>query len=263
MCLGIVAVIFLLGVIVGSFLNVCIHRLPQGMSVVRPASHCPSCRTPLRAWDNVPLLSFLALRGRCRYCNIAISWRYPLVEGMNGLAYGLAVVRFGLEPATLVYAWLLSALIVVTFIDLDHQIIPNEVTLPGLPLGLCAAATVLPISWVDSVAGAVVGAGILFVVVWVSPYLFGREGMGMGDVKLLGMLGAFLGWKATLLTLLLGSLSGAVVGIVLMATKRIARSEPIPFGPFLAIGAVLALFFGEELITWYSGLFAVGVMDPR
>ncbi|HIA14863.1 MAG TPA: prepilin peptidase [Nitrospirales bacterium] len=258
--LGILAVTFVFGAIVGSFLNVCIHRLPHDMSVVLPASHCPACETPLRAFDNIPFVSFLALRGRCRSCNVKISWRYPLVEGLNGLAYVLDVVRFGLEPATLVYALLLSTLIVVTFIDLDHQIIPNEITFPGMPLGLIAAATVLPISWLDSLIGLLCGGGVLFFVVWISPYIFRREGMGMGDVKLLAMLGAFLGWKATLLTLLLGSFSGAVVGGGLMATKLIKHSEPIPFGPFLALGAVLALFFGGSLIEWYSGFFELA--DP-
>ncbi|HIB53473.1 MAG TPA: prepilin peptidase [Nitrospirales bacterium] len=258
--LGILAVTFVFGAIVGSFLNVCIHRLPHDMSVVLPASHCPACETPLRAFDNIPFVSFLALRGRCRSCNVKISWRYPLVEGLNGLAYVLDVVRFGLEPATLVYALLLSTLIVVTFIDLDHQIIPNEITFPGMPLGLIAAATVLPISWLDSLIGLLCGGGVLFFVVWISPYIFRREGMGMGDVKLLAMLGAFLGWKATLLTLLLGSFSGAVVGGGLMATKLIKHSEPIPFGPFLALGAVVALFFGGSLIEWYSGFFELA--DP-
>ncbi len=259
--LFILAVAFVFGAVVGSFLNVCIHRLPHAMSVVLPASHCPACQTPLRAFDNIPLFSFIALRGRCRYCNVQISWRYPLVEGLNGLAYVFAVVKFGLEPATLAYALLLSTLIVVTFIDLDHQIIPNEITFPGMPLGLIAAATVLPIGWLDSLIGLLCGGGVLFFVVWISPYIFGREGMGMGDVKLLAMLGAFLGWKATLLTLLLGSFSGAVVGGGLMATKLIKRSEPIPFGPFLALGAVLALFFGDSLIEWYSGFFEL--TDPR
>ena len=257
MLLGILAVTFLFGIVVGSFLNVCIHRIPQELSVVLPASHCPSCQTSLRAVDNIPLLSYLALRGRCRYCNVNISWRYPLVEALNGFAYVLAVLKFGLEPATLVYVLLLSTLIVVTFIDLEHQIIPNEITFPGMPLGVIAAATVLPISWVDSLIGLLCGGGLLLFVVWISPYIFGREGMGMGDVKLLGMLGAFLGWKATLLTLLLGSFSGAAVGMTLIVTKLIKRSEPIPFGPFLALGAGLALFLGEDLLNWYAGVFQV------
>ncbi len=255
MFLSILAVTFVFGLVVGSFLNVCIFRLPYDMSVGLPASHCPACKIPLRAFDNIPLLSFFALHGRCRYCDVKISWRYPLVEGLNGLAYVFAVIRFGLEPATLVYALLLSTLIVITFIDLDHQIIPNEITFPGMPLGLIAAATVLPISWLDSLIGLLCGGGVLFFIVWISPYIFGREGMGMGDVKLLAMLGAFLGWKATLLTLLLGSFSGAVVGGGLMATKRIKYSEPIPFGPFLALGAVFALFLGGSFIEWYDGFF--------
>ncbi len=227
------------------------------MSVVRPASHCPACQRPLRATENIPFFSFLVLRGRCRHCNVKISWRYPFVEGLNGLAYVLVVKQFGFEPATFVYALLLSALIVVTFIDLDHQIIPNEITYPGMLLGLLAAVTVLPISWWDSLGGLLCGGGVLLFVVWISPYIFGREGMGLGDVKLLAMLGAFLGWQATLLTLLLAAFSGSMVGLTLAVTKLITLKDPIPFGPFLALGATLALFFGAGLIDWYTGLFEV------
>ncbi len=255
--LEILAVTFAFGAIVGSFLNVCIHRLPHEMSVVLPSSHCPACQTPLRVFDNIPLLSFLVLRGHCRYCDVKISSRYPLVEAVNGFAYVATVLNFGLTLVALVYALLISTLIVITFIDLDHKIIPNEITFPGIPLGVLAAATVLPISWMDSVIGILCGGGLLFFVVWISPYIFGREGMGMGDVKLLGMLGAFLGWKATLLTLLLGALSGSVVGLTLIVTRLIKRSETIPFGPFLALGAVLSIFWGNGLVEWYSGLFEV------
>ena len=250
---GIVAAACLVGAIVGSFLNVCIHRLPRGMSVVIPASHCPSCITPLHPLDNIPLLSILVLRGRCRHCGATITWRYPLVEGLNGIAYALAVLRFGLDPAAFVHAALLSALIVVAFIDLEHRIIPNEITIPGLPLGLLASATVLPISAWDALIGALCGGGILFAIAWISRLVLRREGMGMGDVKLLAMLGAFLGWKATLLTLLLGSGAGAVVGVTMMAMKRATRHDPIPFGPYLALGAAVALLVGDAIIEWYSG----------
>ena len=253
MPLDIVVAACLVGAVVGSFLNVCIYRLPRGMSVVIPASHCPSCTTPLHPFDNIPLLSILMLRGRCRYCVVTIPRRYPLVEGLNGIAYVLAVLRFGLEPAAFVYAALLSALIVVTFIDLDHRIIPNEITIPGLPLGLLASATVLPIGAWDALIGALCGGGILFAVAWISRLVLRREGMGMGDVKLLAMLGAFLGWKATLLTLLLGSGSGAVVGVAMMAMKHTTRHDPIPFGPYLAFGAAVTLLMGDVMIEWYSG----------
>tara|TARA_B100000315_G_scaffold249499_3_gene280810 strand:+ start:1724 stop:2623 length:900 start_codon:yes stop_codon:yes gene_type:complete len=254
---SIVVATFVFGAMVGSFLNVCIHRLPRDLSVILPSSHCPACQTTLRVVDNIPFFSFLALRGRCRYCNVKISWRYPFVEALNGLVYVVTVEKFGLESVTLVYALLLSALIVVIFIDFDYQIIPNEITFPGMLLGFLSAVTVLPISWQDSVGGLLCGGGVLFFVVWISPYIFGREGMGMGDVKLLAMLGAFLGWKATLFTLLLASFSGAMVGLILLATKLITRREPIPFGPFLALGGVMVIFFGEGLIEWYGGLFEV------
>ncbi len=261
MALGTLVAISFLGLVVGSFLNVCIHRLPREISIVFPGSRCTSCSTPLQVLDNVPLFSFIRLRGRCRYCGESISWRYPLVEVLNSIFYMFAVLRFGVEYITVVYAILFSALIVITFIDLEHQIIPNEITLPGILVGFIAAITVLPITWWNSMLGLLIGGGVLFCVVWISPYVFGREGMGMGDAKMLGMLGAFLGWKATLLTLLLASFFGAFIGIALIAKDFIKRHQPMPFGPFLALGAVLTIFFGEEFIEWYSTLFYLA--DPR
>jgi leader peptidase (prepilin peptidase)/N-methyltransferase len=245
-----------LGAVIGSFLNVCIHRLPRGESLVRPRSRCPACGTLIRAFDNVPLLSFLWLRGRCRDCRAAISIRYPAVELLNGLGYVLLWRRFGWTPDALIYGVFFSALVVVTFIDWDHQIIPNRITLPGIVVGLVSAATVLAGSFVDAAIGAVLGGGLLYAVAVASEWVLKKEGMGLGDVKLLAMIGAFLGWKAVLVTVFVGALGGSLVGLALMALKLKRREDPIPFGPFLAVGAVSALFAGPELIAWYLRLGA-------
>ncbi|TKB73454.1 MAG: prepilin peptidase [Nitrospira sp.] len=244
-------VVFVVGLFVGSFLNVCIYRLPRGESVVWPGSHCPSCRQPVAPYDNVPVLSYLWLLGKCRRCKAPISIQYPLVEVLSGLAYVLVVWRFGLTWPALVYAAFCAALIVVSGIDLEHQIIPDRITLPGLAIGLVAAATILPIGIVNAVAGVAVGGGLLWLLAWLSPYLFGKEGMGGGDIKLMGMVGAFLGWKPALLTIMLGALAGSVLGMTLIVIKRLRRDQYIPFGPFLALGAVVALFFADDLLAWY------------
>lgn len=244
-------VVFMVGLFVGSFLNVCIYRLPRGESVVWPGSHCPSCHQPVAPYDNVPVLSYLWLLGKCRRCKAPISIQYPLVELLSGLAYVLVVWRFGLTWPALVYAAFCAALIVVSGIDLEHQIIPDRITLPGLAIGLVAAVTILPIGIVNAVAGVAVGGGLLWLLAWLSPYLFGKEGMGGGDIKLMGMVGAFLGWKPALLTIMLGALAGSVLGMTLIVIKRLRRDQYIPFGPFLALGAVVALFFADDLLAWY------------
>lgn len=248
----------LLGLLIGSFLNVVIHRLPRKKSIMWPGSHCPACGASLSPWENIPLLSYLFLRGRCRSCGIHITARYPTVEAVNGLAYGLIVWYFGLEWQSLIYAALFSALLVVSYIDLDHQIIPDVITLPGIGLGVLAAVTVLPISLLDSVLGLLVGGGVLFALAWISPYLFGKEGMGGGDIKLLAMIGAFLGWKPVVLTMLIGAIVGAVVGVTLIAFKVLRRDQYLPFGPFLALGAIVSMFFHQELFKWYIG-FITGI----
>lgn len=247
-------VAFALGAVVGSFLNVCIHRLPRSESVVRPGSHCPACGGPIAPYDNVPILSYLLLRGRCRACHARISPRYLLIELANGIGYSVILWRFGLGWPAAVYAVLFSALLVITVIDLSHQIIPDAITLPGIGLGVLCAATVLPVSLADSVLGGLVGGGLLWVLAWASPYLFGKEGMGGGDIKLLAMIGVFLGWKPALLTVMVGALVGSVVGIGLIACRVLRRDQYLPFGPFLAFGALVSLFFHHEVLAWYFGL---------
>ena len=242
----------LFGATIGSFLNVCIYRLPQHQSVVWPSSRCPACEKKIAPYDNVPILSFLWLRGRCRACRAPISFRYPLVEAANGFGYVGIAWRFGLDWPVLAYAVFFSALLVVTFIDLDHQIIPDRITLPGIPLGILCAATVLPIGIIDSILGVLLGGGLLWFMAWLSPYLFGKEGMGGGDIKLLAMVGAFLGWEPVLLTVMVGATVGSVTGLSLIALKRLRRDQYLPFGPFLALGAVVAMFFFSDIKSWYA-----------
>jgi len=242
---------FLFGTVVGSFLNVCIHRLPKEESIVVPGSRCPLCQTPIRAFDNIPLLSFVLLRGRCRACKNPISWRYPLVEALTGALFALTVGRFGATlQATFLLAFL-CGLMIVSFIDLDHQIIPNAITLPGIPLGLLAGLVLGQPPLLDRVIGMLVGAGFLYMVLLYGGALYGQEAMGEGDLNLIALVGSFLGWKAVALTILLGCLFGSAVGLALMAVRRLGRRQHIPFGPFLSLGAVVALFWGERLIAWY------------
>jgi leader peptidase (prepilin peptidase)/N-methyltransferase len=251
-----IPVAFWLGAIIGSFLNVCAYRLPRHESIIWPSSHCPQCNHPIAWYDNIPILSYLVLAGRCRHCRAPISWRYPLVELTNAVGYAGIVWWFGLEWSSVVYALLFSALLLVSAIDMSHYIIPNVITLPGILLGVLCAATILPVGLVDSLLGLLLGGGILWVLAWVSPYVFGKEGMGLGDVKLLAMIGAFLGWKPTLLTIMLAAFVGSVVGVGLIALRILRRDQYLPFGPFLALGAVIALFFHEGLLGWYFGLIS-------
>ena len=243
-----------LGLLIGSFLNVCIYRLPRGESIMWPGSHCPACGKALEFYDNIPLLSYLWLAGRCRACRSNISSQYPLVEAANAGGYLSILWTFGLTWTTVLYAILFSALLVVTVTDLTHKIIPNVVTVPGIALGLIGAATVLPVGLIDALLGVAIGGGILWALAWASPYLFGKEGMGGGDIKLLAMIGAFLGWKPALLTIMIGSLTGSVIGISLIALRVMKRDEYVPFGPFLVLGAVISMFFAQPLLHWYQEL---------
>ena len=243
-----------MGAVIGSFLNVCIYRLPRQESIVWPGSYCPSCEAPIAWYDNLPLLSYIGLLGRCRQCHAPISLRYPVVEALNAAGYVTILAIFGISWTALFYAMLFSALLVVTGTDLTHKIIPNLVTLPGIILGLVGAATVLPVGPVNALLGVIVGGGILWALAWASPYLFGKEGMGGGDIKLLAMIGAFLGWKPALLTIMIGSLTGSVIGVSLIAFGFMKRDEYIPFGPFLVFGAVVSMFFAQPLLDWYQRL---------
>ena len=246
----------LLGALIGSFLNVCIYRLPRQESIAWPGSHCPKCVHPIAWYDNIPILSYFMLAGRCRHCTGPIPFRYPLVEVLNAAGYVALLWFFGASWITVAYGLFYSALLVVAGTDLSHKIIPNAVTFPGIIVGFVCASTVLPLGFVNSLLGALVGGGILWLLAWASPYLFGKEGMGGGDIKLLAMIGAFLGWKPALMTIMIGSLLGSLVGVALIAAQAIKREDYIPFGPFLVGGALVALFFGRSLLDWYQGLLA-------
>lgn len=242
---------FIFGLVIGSFLNVCIHRLPSSQSIVHPRSRCPQCGHLIRVYDNIPVLSYLILRGRCRDCGARISLRYPVVELLSGAFAAMAVARFGLGwQALLMYA-LIAAFLVITFIDLDHRIIPDVITLPGIPIGLAASFGPGMISPLESLVGILAGGGSLFLVAWGYQLVTKREGMGGGDIKLLAMIGAFIGWKGVLLTIFIASLTGTLAGMALIFRRRGDMKLAVPFGPFLAVGAIAYLFMGPELMSWY------------
>ncbi len=270
---GLAALLF--GLVIGSFLNVCIVRLPRGRSIAKPPSHCPRCKEPIRFYDNIPIISFLLLRGKCRSCGEPISWRYPLVELMNGLFYVWILREFGPGGEAFLIMAFCSSLIVVTFIDFDHQIIPDLITLPGILVGLTLApffmypltdalpfnlGSLLPHAggylnaFINSFIGIIMGGAPLFLIGLLWEKLRHVEAMGGGDVKLMGMVGSFLGWKGALLTIMLGALSGSVVGILLIVLQHHKMEKVIPFGPFLAAGAVASAFYGADIISWYLGL---------
>jgi leader peptidase (prepilin peptidase)/N-methyltransferase len=249
-------VVGLFGALIGSFLNVCIYRLPRHESIAWPGSHCPACSHPIAWYDNIPIVSYLVLTGRCRHCAARIPLRYPVVETLNALGYAALLWFFGPGWPTVAYGLLYSALLVVAGTDLSHKIIPNVITFPGIVVGLISAATILPLGLINGLIGLLVGGGILWLLAWASPYLFGKEGMGGGDIKLLAMIGAFLGWKPALMTIMVGSFLGSLVGITLIAARVIRREDYIPFGPFLVCGALVALFFGQSILDWYQGLLA-------
>lgn len=241
----------LTGAIIGSFLNVVIVRLPQNESLVVPRSRCRACGTELHWFDNIPVLSFLALRGRCRACGQAISWRYPTVEAVTALMFALAAWR-STSPADLLVAWLfLSALVAIAGIDLEHKLIPDRITLPGIAVGFLTSFLGTRVPWLDSLIGILAGGGILFAVIVLS-----GGGMGGGDMKLGAMMGAFLGYKLALLALFLAVIFGGLVALGLLSTGIRRRKDPIPFGPFLAIAAAVAILSGETILTWYLKVFS-------
>lgn len=245
---------FLFGAVVGSFLNVCICRLPEERSVVSPPSACPSCGVDIRWYDNIPILSYLVLRGQCRSCKASISWRYPLVEALNGLLTLALFVRFGPSLTFLALFLFCSALVAITFIDFDHQIIPDVISLPGIVVGFVFSFFLPWLGWQSSLVGIVAGGGVLWLIIELYYRLRKEEGMGGGDVKLLAMIGAFLGWRAVLFTLFAASLVGSVVGVSLMYLQKKDGKLAIPFGPYLAFGAVLYIFYGKQIIFWYLNI---------
>ena len=246
--------IFLMGLCIGSFLNVCIYRLPESKSIVHPRSMCPNCDTLIPFYDNIPLFSYLWLKGQCRRCKVKISMRYPMVELLGGLVALGTYLRFGLTIETLIYYVFIAALLVVTFIDLDHRIIPDVITLPGIPICFAASFALPAITYKDALLGILVGGGSLFLVAWVYTLLTKKEGMGGGDIKLLAMMGAIVGWQGVLFTIFVASLVGTLAGFAVMLQSRKGMKLAVPFGPFLSIGSITYIFFGTKLVTWYLNL---------
>ncbi len=272
-----IAAAALFGLMIGSFLNVVIHRLPRMMerdwsvqcaelrgetpepaepfSLLRPRSHCPHCSRPVGAMENIPVLSFFVLRGRCRGCGKPISWRYPAVELATGLLFGLVAWKLGPNLAAAGAMGFVAAMIALTFIDFDTQLLPDDITLPLLWAGLLLNVSGTYTDLTSAVVGAVAGYLCLWTIYWLFKLLTGKEGMGYGDFKLLAAIGAWLGWQMLPLTILLSSLVGAVVGVGLIVLAKHGRNVPIPFGPYLAVAGIIALFWGKSLTHAYLGLF--------
>ena len=232
----------LLGLVTGSYLKVVIHRLPRGESTVRPRSRCPWCGGGIRARDNLPVLSYLLLKGRCRNCGAPISWRYPAFEALTALLFVAVLWRFGVTLEALVALVFGCLLLALAAIDFDHFLLPDKLTLPGILVGLAAQPWLPRTSFLDAVLGVAIGAGMLILLINFWYWLRGEEGMGMGDVNMLAMVGAFLGWQGVLVTFALGTVAGALVGLALLAARRLELRGRLPFGLFLAIGALVALF---------------------
>jgi len=247
-------ILVLLGLAVGSFLNVCIYRIPHKKSLVHPGSRCPGCGYELRWFDNIPVISYLLLLGRCRKCRARISIRYPLVELATMALFVVHGMVFGWAPL-LVPRLLFACMLVVLFaIDLEHQLLPNVITLPGIIVGLIAS-TVLPPGFVDALIGTLIGGGVLWLIAEAYYRFSGHEGMGGGDIKMLAMIGAFLGWKLVIITLVLSSFAGSIIGLSVIAVKRGGLKYALPYGTFLALGALVASLFGDQIVTWYVSFY--------
>jgi leader peptidase (prepilin peptidase)/N-methyltransferase len=246
--------IFIFGICIGSFLNVCIHRLPESKSIVHPRSACPVCGALIGFYDNIPIFSYIALRAKCRQCGAHISLRYPVIEFISGIFAVGVFLKFGISVEALIYYTFIAALLVITFIDIDHQIIPDVISLPGIPIFFAASFALPNMTFVDSILGVLMGGGSLYLVAWLYHLITRKEGMGGGDIKLLAMIGAIIGWKGVLFTIFTASAVGTLAGLAVILKSGKTMKLKIPFGPFLAIGAIAFIFFGPQLIAWYFNL---------
>jgi leader peptidase (prepilin peptidase)/N-methyltransferase len=242
------------GLVVGSFLNVCIYRLPLKQSIVWPASRCTTCERPLDWYENVPVVAWVALGGRCRTCQTSISAMYPVVELVTGALFVGGYLLYGVTPLGFVRIAFGCAMIVLFVIDLQHHILPNIITVTGVPIGL-ALSLFLPPGWQESLIGLLLGGGVLWVIGEAYYRLRGIDGLGMGDVKMLAMIGAFLGWRLTLVTLIFASFTGALMGVALLASGRGGMKAALPFGTFLAVGALVAAVAGDQIFNWYVSFY--------
>ncbi|MBN1222475.1 MAG: prepilin peptidase [Candidatus Aminicenantes bacterium] len=248
-------IIILFGLAWGSFLNVVIFRLPRDLSIVTPPSSCPQCGRRIKFYENIPLLSYAILRGKCRGCKAKIPLSYPLVEALTPLCFLLIYGQYGINLHFIASCLFVSALIALGFIDYAHQILPDEITLPGIALAVVYSLFRADLSLMGALVGALVGAGILLLIFGLYYLLRKKEGLGMGDVTLMLMVGAFLGWKLSLLTLILGSFSGAIVGVFMLGFKKKGLQHALPFGTFLAPAAFIALLYGRQIISAYLSLY--------
>ncbi len=241
----------LFGLALGSFINVCIYRIPLKKSIISPPSSCPNCSERIKFYDNIPLISYLLLLGKCRYCRHPVAWHYPVVEALVGLLSLALFIRYGLTYQYFLFFLFTAILVTISFIDLHHQIIPDVLSLPGIAIGWAISFIPGNISWLDSLIGIIAGGGFLFLVAFIYEHVTGREGMGGGDIKLLAMIGAWMGWRPLPFIVLMSSLSGAIIGLAFLLLAGKGFRVRIPLGPFLSIGAILYFFFGPELISWY------------
>lgn len=247
-------ILVLLGLAVGSFLNVCIHRIPRGQSLMFPGSRCPGCGYELRWFDNIPVASYALLGGRCRRCRARISIRYPLVELATMALFVGHGLTFGWTALLVPRLFFACVLVVLFAIDLEHHLLPNAITLPGIVIGLISSA-VLPPGLVDALIGVLIGGGVLWLIGEAYYRYSGHEGMGGGDVKMLAMIGAFLGWKLVLVTLVLSSFAGSIIGLAVIAAKRGGMKYALPYGTFLALGALAASLAGDRIVNWYVSFY--------
>jgi Type IV leader peptidase family./Bacterial Peptidase A24 N-terminal domain. len=238
--------VFIFGTIIGSFLNVVIYRVPRNESIVYPQSHCTKCKSELKPYDLVPILSYMILKGRCRYCDDKISIRYPIVEIITGLIYLILFIYFGISIKSLSYAFLASLLIVITFIDIEHKIIPNKIILIGLIVGAVFRVLMFNYGVWDYIVGFFLGGGVLLLI-----SLLSGGGMGGGDIKLMALIGLFVGWKLTISTLFIAVLLGAVGGILLIVLKIKTRKDYIPFGPYISVACIISILYGYDLLNLY------------